>query len=62
MYVLFKVSKHYFVSPYRGNNMMLNVECRKVTLNENNLINWTLELKKLIDLQTALRVLNNTIL
>ena len=42
---------------------MLNVECKKVTLNANYLINWTLELKKkIIDLQTALRALNNKIL
>ena len=26
--------------------MMLNVECKKVTLNAKYLINWTLELKK----------------
>ena len=41
---------------------MLNVECKKVTLNANYLINWTLELKKFIDIQTALRALNNKIL
>ena len=46
MYVLFKISKNYFMSTGRRNNMMLNVKCKKVTVNAKYLINWTLELKK----------------
>ena len=46
MYVLFKISKNYFMSTGRGNNTMLKVKCKKVTVNAKYLINWTLELKK----------------
>ena len=42
--------------------MTLNVECKKVALDANYLINWTLELKKkFIDLQTAFRALKSKI-
>ena len=51
MYVLFKISKNYFMSTGRGNNTMLNVKCKKVTVNAKYLINWTFEIKnKIIDL------------
>ena len=48
MYVIFNISIHCtcFVSPWRGNNMMLNDKCKKVTLYTKYLNNWTLKLKK----------------
>ena len=56
MYVLIKISKHYFVSTL--NNSMLNFYCKNVKLNTNYLISWTLE----FEIYTALRALNDEIL